>query len=196
MVARAWHAISDEPLVAVQFGGEGCGCRNYAPYALRVLELFYGDPPPEPEGLGAVVVNPLTDKVYVRAAHPALPWHNPEEDAPEQWADPTREDWFLWNDLPRPLVVHSLGWRPPDAPVLSAPPLGVREPTGFGAVVVDAADEVWVRVHGGREPWLKVDQSGTGLAENWEGPLIAEAWTDLTQPVQIRSHGWKPPSVA
>lgn len=113
MVARAWHALSDEPIDAIAFDGEGCTCRNWAPYALRVINLFYGPPTPEPEGLGAVVVNPLTGGVWVRGAHPALPWHDPATFAPEEWSDPTSESWFMWSDLPQPLVVHSTGWTPP-----------------------------------------------------------------------------------
>lgn len=105
MVARAWHALSDEPLDAIPFAGDGCTCRNYAPHALRVLELFCGIPMPEPDGLGAVVVNPLAGGVWVRAAHPSLPWYDPESASPQQWSDPTCEDWFVWDDLPRPLVV-------------------------------------------------------------------------------------------
>lgn len=115
MVARAWHALSDEPVDAVAFDGEGCTCRNWAPYALRVIKLFFGPPTPEPDGLGAVVVNPFTSDVWVRAAHPALPWNDPATFAPQEWCDPTSEDWFMWADLPQPLVVHSTGWTPPTA---------------------------------------------------------------------------------
>lgn len=202
MVARAWHALGDEPLDAIPFDGDGCNCRNYAPYARRVLELFYGEPVPEPDGLGAVVVNPLTGKVYVRDAHPALPWHNPGDDAPEQWSDPTCEDWFVWDDLLRPLVVHERGWTPPSptsTPVVQsqpAEPTETYEPTGIGALVVDTANAVWVRVHNGREPWLKVDQTGTGIAENWEGPFYATDWAHLDHPVNVHSNGWQPPEVA
>lgn len=113
MVARAWHALSDEPIEAVAFDGEGCTCRNWAPYALRVINLFYGPPTPEPDGLGAVVIDPFTDAVWVRAAHPALPWHDPATSAPQEWTDPASGDWFAWADLPQPLVVHSTGWTPP-----------------------------------------------------------------------------------
>lgn len=112
-IAKAWHSLSDETLDAIPFGGEGCNCRNMAPYARRVLELFYGRPEPEPDGLGAVVVNPFTDGVWVRSAHPALPWYDPASTSREEWSDPTCEDWFMWEDLPRPLVVQSVGWKPP-----------------------------------------------------------------------------------
>ncbi|GAA4704236.1 hypothetical protein [Nocardioides conyzicola] len=191
MVARAWHEVWDEPLGTVPFGSNGCHCRNYAPYAKGVLELFYGDPIAEPDGLGAVVVNPLTGGVWVRAAHPSLPWHDPASASPQEWSDPTREDHYVWADLPRPLVVQSIGWKPPTTrPTAPAPPVQPPEPTGIGAVVVDATGAAWVRVHDGREPWLQVDAAGTGLAENWEGSFYAVSWSDLTQPIQIRSHGW------
>ena len=135
MVARAWHALGDEPLDAIPFDGDGCECRNYAPYARRVLELFYGDPTPEPDGLGAVVVDPFTGGVLVRAAHPSLPWYDPASASPQEWSNPTREDHYVWADLPRPLVVQSTGWTPPAPPTVPAPPLQPDEPTGIGAVV-------------------------------------------------------------
>lgn len=113
MVARAWHALSDEAIEGIPLDGPGCTCRNYAAQAKQVVNLFTGEPIPEPDGIGAVVVNPLTGKVYVRGAHPNLPWYDPASVAHEQWADPTCEDWFMWDDLPRPLVMQSPGWTPP-----------------------------------------------------------------------------------
>ena len=194
MVARAWHWITEEGAIdAAPFDGEDCSCRNHVPYALRLLALFCGGPLPEPNGLGAVVMNPLTGAVWVRAAHPSLPWHDPAAASPQQWSDPTCEDWFVWDDLPRPLVVQERGWTPPEPSAAPAPPSNAPEPTGIGALVVDTADEAWVRVHNGREPWLKVDQSGTGIAENWDGPFSAASWADLHHPVTVHSHGWQPP---
>lgn len=35
------------------------------------------------------------------------------------------------------------------------------EPTGFGAVVLDAADDRWVRSHPEPKPWTRPDLSGT-----------------------------------
>lgn len=133
MVARAWHAFSDEAVQGIAFGSTRCECRQHASQAKWVLGLFTGQPVIEPSGLGAVVVNPLTGKVYVRDAHPALPWHNPDENAPEQWSDPTNEDWFVWEDLPRSLVVQSPGWwcraRPSSRRAGSRPSRLVSEPS-------------------------------------------------------------------
>ena len=176
------------PSPASPLDGNGCNCRYYAPWVKQVVDLFIGEPVPEPDGLGAVVVNPLTGNVYVRDAHPNLPWHNPDEDAPEQWSDPSNEDWFVWKDLPRPLVVQSTGWVPPaPAPSHTAPEPRrfVPEPTGIGAVVEDTADEVWVRVPGRDRPWRKNDAVTTGVAQ-------VASWDELDQPVVIRSHGWNP----
>lgn len=119
-IARAWHALSDEPLESVAFGDPDCNCRNVAPYARRVLELFYGGQPPEPDGFGVVVTNPFTNGVWVRAAHPALPWYDPSTAPPQEWCDPTCEDWFTWADLPQPLVVLSPGWVPPQPSTVSS----------------------------------------------------------------------------
>src|SRR5690349_11473218 len=116
MMARAWHAISDEPVYAIAFDSEECTCRNLAPYARRLLELFLGDPEPEPDGLGTVVINPFTGGVWVRAAHPALPWYDPAAASSQEWCDPTCDDWFTWSDLPQPLVVVNPGWVPPVPP--------------------------------------------------------------------------------
>lgn len=178
IVARAWHALSDEAMDGIPFDGRGCTCRNYAPHAKQVLDLFTGEPVPEPDGLGAVVVNPFTDQVFVRAAHPRLPWHDPAAAAPQQWADPTCEDWFVWADLPRPLVMQSPGWKLPSQTV--APRRLVPEPTGIGAVVVDTGDEVWVRLHDGERPWVMAE-AGVGQAADWD---------ELARPVTVRSHGW------
>lgn len=178
MVLRAWHALSDHVLDGVPLDGNGCACRNYAPLAKQVVDLFTGAPVPEPDGLGAVVMNPLTDQVWVRTAHPALPWQDPSVDVVGDWADPTSENWYTWDDLPRPLVVQSTGWKVP--PSLLPPRRYVAEPTGVGAVVVDTADQLWVRLHDGSQPWVKAE-ARDGQALNW---------TDLDQPVRVRSYGW------
>ena len=154
----------------------GCDCRNFAPLVQQVLELFYGDPEPEPEGLGAVVVNPFTDGVWVRSAHPALPWYDPAADSSQQWSDPTCESWFNWADLPRPLVTQSPGWTPAALPEARD---RVAEPTGIGAVV-EASGESWIRVRDGKYPWFRPN-SGSGVITSWE---------ELDQPVRVRSHGW------
>ncbi|WP_028638642.1 hypothetical protein [Nocardioides sp. URHA0032] len=189
MVARAWHALSDETLDAIPFGGEGCTCRKHAPYALRVLDLLYGPGAAEPDGLGAVVINPFNGGVWVRAAHPSLPWYDSATASLQDWSDPTREDHFTWNELRQlhgPLAVQSSGWTPPEpsAPVVESPTkTGASrdpgEPFGIGAVVVDATDQTWVRLHDGAHPWHTANPGARQVA-NWE---------DLVDPV-LRSHGW------
>ena len=187
MAARAWHALSDEVLDGIGFDDAACTCRNYAPYVKKVLDLFSGQPIPEPEGLGAVVVNPFTDQVFVRAAHPALPWHDPGTASPQQWADPTREDWHMWDDLPGPLVMQSPGWTPPTAHPTqrsaSPSPLEQSEPTGLGAVATDAAGHTWIRAETGQHPWLHPDPADAGIEH-------AADWDDLPHPVTIRTLGW------
>jgi len=183
MLARAWHALSDHDQDGIRFGSPACDCTTIAARVRQVLDWFAAEPP-EPDGLGAVVVNPVTDKVWVRSAHPALPWHDPTVDASEQWSDPTSEAWYVWADLPRPLVVLTPGWTPPTTP---QPRRYVPEPTGIGAVVVDTADDTWVRVHNRNRPWRKSDPDDTGVEH------VAN-WDDLDQPVAIRSHGWEPPT--
>lgn len=194
MVARAWHALSDHALDGVPLDGTGCTCRNYASHVKAVVDLLTGQPNDEPDGLGAVVVNPLTDKVYVRDAHPNLPWHNPEDDSPQHWSDPSNEDWFTWAELPRPLVIQSTGWTPPaptPSPPESEPRRFVPEPTGIGAVV-DTADELWVRVPGSDRPWRKINQSTQrGVGDARVGFAQVARWDELDQPVAIRSHGWQ-----
>lgn len=176
-VARAWHALSDEPVDGIPLDGEECRCRAMAPSVRRVLDLFYGNPLDEPEGLGTVVVNPLTGGVWVRAAHPSLPWYDPQADAAEQWADPTCEDWVTWERLPQPLVVVNPGWTPPFeyTPVTRMP-----EPTGIGAVVLDGVGDAWVRIYDGSEPWAKVDPE--------DGQVVD--WDDLVTPIQVCTRGW------
>lgn len=178
MAAKAWHALSDHALDGVPLNGNGCNCRYYAPWAKKVVDLFTGVPQPEPDGLGAVVVNPLSDQVWVRSAHPVLPWRDPPVDVVGDWADPTSGDWSTWDALPRPLVVQSTGWKVPPSPL--PPRRFPAEPTGLGAVVVDKADGLWVRLYDGHRPWVKAEASG-GQALNW---------ADLDQPVRVCSHGW------
>ena len=89
MAVRAWHAVSDHVLDGVGLDQPGCDCRNYGSYAKRIVEVFTGPPLPEPDGLGAVVENPITGGIWVRRLHPNVPWHDPDENAPEQWSDPT-----------------------------------------------------------------------------------------------------------
>ena len=183
MFARAWHAVSDHVHDGIAFDEPGCTCRNYASQVRAVVALLTGAPIPEPAGLGAVVINPLTNKVYVRDAHPALPWHKPEDESPEHWSDPTCEDWFLWKDLPRPLVVQSPGWTPPPSKQAASPQPPVSEPTGLGAVVVDREGRTWVRVEAGGDPWLNPASLADGVGDE-------ALWEDLAHPVTIRNHGW------
>lgn len=113
MAVRAWHAVSDHALDGVGLDQPGCDCRNYAAYVKRVVDLFTGEPIPEPDGLGAVVENPFTGGIWVRASHPSLP---PSDPAPvsQQWTD-ADGDWFTWEELPRlGLVMQSPGWTPPE----------------------------------------------------------------------------------
>lgn len=72
MVARAWHAWSDEPIDAVAFDGEGCNCRNFAPDARRVIELFYIVTENTPEGLHKIVPGFVhtVDSIVVDVAYP------------------------------------------------------------------------------------------------------------------------------
>lgn len=184
MAVRAWHAVSDHSLDGVGLDQPGCDCRNYGSYVKRLVDLFTGQPVAEPDGVGAVVVNPFTGKVYVRDAHPNLPWHNPDENAPEQWSDPTCEDWFTWDALPKPLVMQSPGWVPPPPPGRVQQPLEQSEPTGVGAVVTDRDGRIWVRVDAGGDPWL----NPTSLAD---GEGIESTWDDLAHPVIIRALGWE-----
>lgn len=184
MAVRAWHAVSDHILDGVGLDQPGCDCRNYGSYVRRVVEVFTGPPIPEPTGIGAVVVNPFTGKVYVRDAHPNLPWHKPDENAPEQWSDPTCEDWFTWDALPKPIVMQSPGWLPPPPPGRVQHPLQHSEPTGIGAVVSDVTGDPRVRLHHGERRWLRAypDTNGYETATNWE---------DLAHPVTIRTLGWE-----
>lgn len=188
MVARAWHALSAHASDGIALGGNGCTCRYYAPRAKQVVDLFTGEPVSEPDGLGAVVVNPPTDQVYVRAGHPALPWHDRSVNVIGDWADPTCEEWFTWGDLPRPLVVHNTGWVPPPAPknTSMAGMVEQSEPTGVGAVVDDAEDQTWIRAEiTNTKPWVK--------ANDRSGILSLAAWYHLAHPITVRSHGWERP---
>lgn len=182
MVARVYHALSDEAIDGIALNSPDCVCRYYARHVQKVVDLFLGKPIPEPEGLGAVVVNPFTDDAWVRAAHPALPWHDPATAAPQEWASATTEDWYLWEELPGPLVMQSPGWTPPRtvARPSRARRSVVPEPVGIGAVVLDAAGDAWVRLHGGDRPWVPADAGADESA----------AWEVLPHPVTIRSHGW------
>lgn len=184
LVARAWHAFSDHALEGVPLDGNGCKCRYYAPLAKQVVGLFTGEPVFEPGGLGAVAVNPLTDQVYVRVGHPALPWQDPSVEVIGDWADPTGGNWFTWADLPRPLVIQSTGWPPP--PTLKNTAMAdlhaQPEPTGIGAVAEDGDGLTWVRAGTPAKPWLRVDGDS--------GSLHSADWVDLAQPVKCRSLGW------
>lgn len=180
MAVRAWHAVSDHVLEGIGLDQPGCDCRNYGLYVKRVVDLFTGEPSPEPDGLGAVVENPLTGGVWVRASHPNLP---PEDPAlvVQQWTD-AEGDWFTWEDLPQPLVMQSPGWTPP----MQKPAPRLPEPTGLGAVVTDASGHTWVRVDDGDKPWLK-SEPGEADFEH------ASGWVDLAHPVIRHTSGWERP---
>lgn len=187
MFARAWHAVSGEQVDdAVVFGGPGCTCRQYASQVRAVFALLTGAPVPEPAGLGAVVINPLADKVWVRAAHPALPWRDPSVDVVGDWTDPTTGQWSTWKDLLRPLVMQTPGWTPPPPKQTAPPQPPMSEPTGLGAVVVDREGRTWVRVEAGGDPWLNPDSLAEGVGDE-------ARWEDLAHPVTIRNHGWQRP---
>ena len=97
MLARAWHALSDEGFEGVPFDGEGCKCRVLGPLLRQVLDLVSGDSPSEPEGLGAVAVNPFTDGAGIGVS--------------AAW----RRGWSLACEVP-PVR------RGPDSPGMQAPP--------------------------------------------------------------------------
>lgn len=114
-LARRWHRQSDHILVGVGLGEDGCTCVAIGPRLRALVTDLVTESMEEPTGLGAVVANPLTGGVWVRATHPNLPYLAPE--APGQdWADPMSEDWFTWAELPRPLLSRANGWVPPTAP--------------------------------------------------------------------------------
>ncbi|GAA4372860.1 hypothetical protein [Nocardioides caricicola] len=196
-VVKALHAVSDHGYEGIWLDGPGCACRNQEPQVREVLELFYGTIE-EPDGVGAVVMNPFIDNgsgfgLWVRSAHPRLPWHVPAEASPQQWEDPTTGDWYTFEDLPRPLLVQSPGWVPPEPSTMPSPPRDPGEPFGIGAVVVDAANETWVRIHDCPRPWQRVDtEAGKSPSSEAEKGESTANWIDLTRPV-IRSHGWNRP---
>lgn len=111
-LARAWHALSHHAQDGAPFGGPSCACETVAPRLVQILAWFDPATVREPVGLGAVVTNPLTGGVWVRAGHPDLPWRGGGNPAPQTWADPASENWFMWDDLPRPLQVETTGWMP------------------------------------------------------------------------------------
>lgn len=111
-IARAWHRLSDHGRAGAAFDGPACTCSRHALRVRQLLNWVIDNPATEPSGLGAVVANPITGSIWVRAAHPHLPWKGTDQ-APQEWADPTAERWFAWDDLPRPLELKAPGWQPP-----------------------------------------------------------------------------------
>ena len=111
-LARAWHALSHHAEDGSAFGGASCNCLAIGPRLAQVLDWFDLKTVDEPRGLGAVVTNVFTDGVWVRATHPDLPWRGGTNPAPQSWCDPASEDWFTWEELPRPVQVRSAGWTP------------------------------------------------------------------------------------
>lgn len=182
MAARAWHHLSDEVLDGVAYGTPGCSCLNFASRVKEVVDLFAGDLAVEPEGLGAVVVNPFTDRAWVRAAHLNLPWHDPAAAALQQWSDPSSGGWLRWSELPRPVVTLSPGWVPPETSRRTMANADRQtEPSGVGATVTDAIGDTWVRLRHAEHPWVKVT---TGASQR-------SAWEDLPAPLTVRSPGWE-----
>lgn len=113
-LAFRWHRQSDHILTGVGLGEDGCTCVDVGRRLRALITDLLNEPSEERAGLGAVVANPLTGGVWVRASHPRLPSLAPE--APGQdWADPMSEAWFAWADLPRPLLLRADGWVPPIA---------------------------------------------------------------------------------
>lgn len=111
-LARRWHELGDHVVNGVGFGEAGCTCLAVG-RRLRVLVTdLLAEPSEEPTGLGAVVLNPLTGEVWVRASHPALvaPDQGPSS---QDWTDPTTGTWSAWFDLARPLLVRTEGWALP-----------------------------------------------------------------------------------
>lgn len=114
-LALRWHRQSDHILTGVGLGEDGCTCADVGRRLRTLVTDLLTELSEEPAGLGAVVANPLTGGIWVRASHPNLPSVAPE--APGQdWADPMSEAWFEWADLPRPLLARANGWVPPTAP--------------------------------------------------------------------------------
>lgn len=117
-LSRRWHELGDHVVSGVSFGEDGCTCLAVGRRLRALVTDLLREPLEEPAGLGAVVVNPLTGGVWVRASHPNLA--APGLEAPGQdWSDPTTGTWLVWADLPRPLLVRAQGWTPrsmsPDA---------------------------------------------------------------------------------
>lgn len=114
-LAFRWHRQSGHNLAGVGFGEDGCTCVDVGRRLRPLVTDLVTELSAEPAGLGAVVANPLTGGVWVRASHSNLPSVAPE--APGQdWADPMSEAWFAWAELPRPLLLRADGWVPPTVP--------------------------------------------------------------------------------
>ncbi|GCD90167.1 hypothetical protein NLS1_21730 [Nocardioides sp. LS1] len=127
MLARAWHSLSDHGRDGALFGAPICNCSILATRIARLLDWVTRDAVVEPTGLGAVITNPVTQEVFVRAGHPAYPWAGPLN-PPEQWENPATGEWFQFQDLARPRLIQAAGWDPPTA----TGPASTSEPSSRG----------------------------------------------------------------
>jgi hypothetical protein len=124
-LALRWHRQSEHILQGIGLGEPGCTCLAMGHRLRTLVTGLLVDPLEEPPGLGAVVANPVTGEVWVRAAHPQLPSPGPDGGR-QDWTDPASGSWFVWQDLPQPLLVRAKGWEP-----------GVPQPLDVGDRVAD-----------------------------------------------------------